>query len=226
MASKLILTALAALAMTGGAAQAQNLVASVKEIARGDLAKTAVADKAGFWNDAHTPAFSNEVSAVVNVEGVKAGRLKLTGPVLADIYLGNITRWDAPQIASLNPGVALPHSPITVVHRSDPSQASQSFTGFLAAQSSTFKNEVGSSPAAAFPVGVGRTGDDGVADVVAKTPGSIGYVDWSFAKTSGLSTARLIDGKTMPVRAFAAPAAAGPSMADTAKPAAFFNAAH
>jgi ABC-type phosphate transport system substrate-binding protein len=169
------------------------------------------------------PKGADQVATVVNVEGVKDGRLKLTAQVLADIYLGNITRWDAPQIASLNPGVALPHQAITVVHRSDPSPASQTFTGFLAANSASFRSEVGASASAAFPVGVGRSGDAGVADVVAKTPDSIGYVDWGFAKTSGLSTARLIDGKTLPVRAFSAPAPSAPPLVDSKKSTDLFN---
>lgn len=183
-------------------------------------AKAALMNPAGAAVRAGEPSV---VAAVVNVEGVPSGRLKLTAQALADIYLGNITHWDAPQIASLNPGVTLPHRPITVVHRSDPSGASQAFTGFLSAQSATFRNEVGVSPTASFPVGVGRAGDAGVAEVVAKTPDSIGYVDFGFAQSSGLSTARLIDGRTMPIRAMTAPKAAAPPMAEPPKPASLYN---
>jgi ABC-type phosphate transport system substrate-binding protein len=211
MRSELLLTAVAALALAAGSAEA------------GGHKNVGLADKAGFKNAHAGAASADQVATVVNVDGVKAGRLKLTAEVLADIYLGNITRWDAPQITSLNPGVVLPHQAITVVHRSDPSSASQTFTGFLASRSVSFRNEVGAGASAAFPVGVGRSGDAGVADVVAKTPDSIGYVDWGFAKTSGLSTARLIDGKTLPVRAFSAPAPPAPPLVDLKKSTDLFN---
>jgi ABC-type phosphate transport system substrate-binding protein len=186
--------ALGAGALLGGAARAADPLpfANIDEDA-----------KAAVMNPAVQAAPT--VASVVHLEGFKPGQLKLSGPILADIYLGNITRWDAPQIASLNPGMSLPHKPIVVVHRADRSDASLGFSGYLAMQSPTFRAEVGAGDDVRWPVGMGGDGDAGVAALVEKTEDAIGYVDYGFAKRNGLSVARLIDGKNLPVRAVGAP---------------------
>ena len=148
------------------------------------------------------------VASVVNLDGVKPGRLKLTGAVLAEIYLGKITRWDAPQIATLNPELTLPHAPIVVVRQSDVSAPTLSFSAYLAAQSATFRAEVGKAGAARLPVGLDAKGDDGVAETVSHTRNAIGFMDFASAERSGLAVARLIDGKSLPQRAITPPAQA------------------
>jgi ABC-type phosphate transport system substrate-binding protein len=199
--------AAAALLASGGVAQAQ-FIGSASGGAHADARYFASASSFGA-----DPSAATLAAAVVNVEGVKPGRLKLTAQVLADIYRGKITRWDAPQIVSLNPGVALPHEPIMVVHHSEPSQVSAAFTGFLAERDPAFKAEVGQGALVAWRVGVGREGDHGVADFVRRTGNSIGYVEYGFAKADGLATARLIDGKSVPVRAVGAAPDATASLA-------------
>jgi phosphate transport system substrate-binding protein len=166
-----------------------------------------IALEAGVMNPAEPTAAAKAdlVASVVNLEGVKPGRLKLTGAVLADIYLGNITRWDAPQIARLNPELALPHESIVVVRRSDVSGPTLTFAAYLSAQSATFRAEIGKSLATRLPVGVEAQGDEGVAQVVAQTRNAIGFMDFASAQRSGLSVARMIDGKSLPQRGVAAP---------------------
>jgi ABC-type phosphate transport system substrate-binding protein len=192
----LAFTIAAALAAAAGAAQAQTPGRSAME-------NLLAPDKAGLGNPIDTAMASKPtaVASVVNIEGVKGSRLKLTGQVLADIYLGNITRWDAPQIAKLNPGLALPHEQIVVVRRADVSGPTVSFTNYLAGQSQTFREEVGKAGAVKWPVGVAAEGDQGMADTVGKTRNAIGYMDLVSAEHSGLAVARLIDGKSLPQRA-------------------------
>jgi phosphate transport system substrate-binding protein len=117
--------------------------------------------------------------------------LHFTGPVIADIYAGNITKWNDPKIQALNPGVALPNVPITVVHRSDGSGTTFAFTNYLSVVDSAWATEVGYSTSVTWPVdklatGVGGKGNPGVAGAVANTPGSIGYVDVIYAVQNNL----------------------------------------
>ena len=107
-------------------------------------------------------------------------RLKLSGPVLADVYLGKITRWNDPQIAALNPGAKLPATKITPVFRSDSSGDTYAFTDFLAKVSPTWKAQKGASTQVSFPTGVGGKGNDGVAAVVGRTDGALGYLAISY----------------------------------------------
>jgi phosphate transport system substrate-binding protein len=107
-------------------------------------------------------------------------RLKLSGPVLADAYLGKITRWNDPQIAALNPGAKLPATKITPVFRSDSSGDTYAFTDFLAKASPTWKAQKGVSTQVSFPTGVGGKGNDGVAAVVGRTDGALGYLAISY----------------------------------------------
>ena len=118
---------------------------------------------------------------VVNLEGVKAGDLKLTGPVLADIYLGKISKWNDLAIAKLNPGAKLPDSDITVVHRSDGSGTTFIWVNYLSKVSPEWKQKVGEGTSVAWPTGVGGKGNEGVASYVQRVKGSIGYVEYAYA---------------------------------------------
>lgn len=128
------------------------------------------------------PTVMGGVVPVVNLPGVQPGQLHLTGPVLADIYRGAITKWNAPQIAALNRGVKLPALPITVVHRSDGSGTTFLFTSYLSMKSPAWKTAVGASDSVQWPTGLGGKGNDGVAAFVKQTIGSIGYVEYAYAK--------------------------------------------
>ena len=137
------------------------------------------------------PAIMGGVVAVVNVEGVTPGQLKMTGPVLADIYMGKITKWNAAPIAALNPGVKLPDTDITVVHRADSSGTSFLWTDFLAKTSPAWKESIGSGTTVKWAVGVGGKGNEGVAANVQRIKGSIGYVEWAYAKKNKLAHTQL-----------------------------------
>ena len=137
------------------------------------------------------PAIMGGVVAVVNVEGVTPGQLKLTGPVIADIYLGKIAKWNAAEIAALNPGVKLPDADITVVHRADSSGTSFLFTDYLSKVSPDWKSKVGAGTAVKWAVGVGGKGNEGVAANVQRIKGAIGYVEWAYAKKNKLSHTQL-----------------------------------
>jgi phosphate transport system substrate-binding protein len=137
------------------------------------------------------PAIMGGVVTVVNIEGIAPGQMKLTGPVVADIYLGKITKWNAPEIAALNPGVKLPADDITVVHRADGSGTSFLFTDFLSKTSADFKAKIGSGTAVKWAVGVGGKGNEGVAANVQRIKGAIGYVEWAYAKKNKMSHTQL-----------------------------------
>lgn len=128
----------------------------------------------------HLPTVIGAVVPVYNLPGVSA-ELKFSGPLLADIFLGKVTKWNAPAIASLNPGVTLPNSDITVVHRSDGSGTSYIWVDFLAKVSPEWKSKVGVNTSVSWPIGVGGKGNEGVAGLVSQTPGSIGYVELIYA---------------------------------------------
>lgn len=137
------------------------------------------------------PVIMGGVVAVVNLDGVAPGALKLTGPVMADIYLGKITKWNAPEIVALNGGLKLPATEITVVHRADGSGTSFLFTDYLSKTSPDFKTKVGAGTAVKWVVGVGGKGNEGVAANVQRIKGSIGYVEWAYAKKNKMSHAAL-----------------------------------
>jgi phosphate transport system substrate-binding protein len=132
------------------------------------------------------PAIMGGVVPVVNLEGLKGGQLKLTGDVLANIYLGKITKWNAPEIVSLNPGVKLPDDDITVVHRADGSGTTFLFTNYLSKASPAFKETVGADAAVKWPTGVGGKGNEGVSANVERIKGSIGYVEYAYAKKNNM----------------------------------------
>jgi phosphate transport system substrate-binding protein len=130
-------------------------------------------------------------SPVVNIPGVGADQLKLTGTVLANIYLGNITNWDDPAIKQLNPGLKLPSMKITPVHRSDGSGDTYVFTNYLSKVNHTWKSKVGSATTVSWPTGVGGSKNDGVAAIVRSTPGTIGYVSVAYTIANHLALAKL-----------------------------------
>jgi phosphate transport system substrate-binding protein len=137
------------------------------------------------------PAIMGGVVPVVNLDGIAAGQLKMTGPVLADIYLGKITKWNASEIAALNPGVKLPDAEITVVHRADGSGTSFLWTDYLSKTSPDFKSTVGAGTAVKWPVGVGGKGNEGVAANVQRMKGAIGYVEYAYAKKNNIAHIQL-----------------------------------
>jgi phosphate transport system substrate-binding protein len=118
---------------------------------------------------------------VVNIAGIKAGDLKLTGGVLAEIYLGKIRKWNDPAIAALNPGLDLPATAITVAHRLDSSGSSFNWANYLSKASEEWRTTVGWGTNPSWPVGMGGKGNDGLAALVARTPNAIGYVEYSYA---------------------------------------------
>ncbi|MBU6266551.1 MAG: phosphate ABC transporter substrate-binding protein PstS [Sphingomonadales bacterium] len=128
------------------------------------------------------PTVIGGVVPIVNVPGVQPGKLKLSGQVLANIFLGKIKRWDDPVISKLNPGWKAPALPITVVHRSDGSGTSFIWTSYLSQTSAAWGNAVGASDSVNWPTGIGGKGNDGVAAFVKQTTGSIGYVEYVFAR--------------------------------------------
>jgi len=127
----------------------------------------------------HFPTVLGAVVPVYNVAGVNG--LKFTGPLLADIFLGKITRWNDPAIAKVNPGVNLPGADLTVVHRADGSGTSDIWADYLAKVSPEWKQKVGVNTAVNWPTGVGGKGNEGVSGMVQQTPGSIGYVELIYA---------------------------------------------
>jgi phosphate transport system substrate-binding protein len=137
------------------------------------------------------PAIIGGVVPVINLDGVKPGELKLTGPLLADIYLGKLKKWNDPALAGANPGLKLPDENITVVRRSDGSGTSFLFTTYLSGVSNEWKDKVGASTAVAWPEGVGGKGNEGVASYVQRIKGSIGYVEYAYAKNNKMTYAQL-----------------------------------
>jgi phosphate transport system substrate-binding protein len=129
---------------------------------------------------AQFPIVIGGVVPVVNIAGIEAGRLKLTGPVLADIYAGKVGKWNDPEVTALNPGVALPAIPITIVHRSDSSGTSFNFTHYLSQMSASWRAGPGEGTSVSWPVGVGGKGNDGVAAYVRQIAGSVGYVEYAY----------------------------------------------
>ena len=148
---------------------------------------------------AQFPMVMGGIVPVVNLEGVKPGDLTLDGPTLAKIFLGEIKSWDDPVIAKLNSGVKLPQQAIAIVHRSDGSGTTYNFAYYLGDVSADWKSKVGVNTALEWPVGIGAKGNEGVANNVANTKGSIGYVEYAYAKQNKLTYTKMLnkDGKTV-----------------------------
>lgn len=139
------------------------------------------------------PTVIGGVDIIVNIPGIKANELKLTGPVLADIYLGKITKWNDEAITSINPGLKLPSLAIAPVHRADGSGTTFVFTDYLGMQSAEWKSKVGSSTSVSWPVGAGAKGSDGVAGTVHQIKGGIGYDESAYAEQNHLTTTMLLN---------------------------------
>jgi len=133
------------------------------------------------------PQIMGGVVAVVNIKGIEPGSLKLTGPVLADIYLGKISNWNDKAIAALNPGLKLPDLAIAPVYRSDGSGTTFNFTYYLADVSPDWKSSIGVNASVQFPVGLGGKGNEGVSAFTSRTEGAIGYVEYAYAKQNKLA---------------------------------------
>ena len=149
---------------------------------------------------------------VVNLQGIAPGQLVLDGPTLANIFLGKIVKWSDPAIKRLNPMLNLPDTGIIVVHRSDGSGTTFIFADYLSKVSPEWKTQVGASTSVEWPIGIGAKGNEGVAGNVAQTRGSIGYVEFAYAKQNRMTYTRMVnrDGKTVsPVAASFAAAANG-----------------
>ena len=156
------------------------------------------------------PTVLGGVVPVVNLDGVAAGDVTIDGPTLAKIFLGEVKTWNDPAIQKLNPSVKLPSQAIAVVHRSDGSGTTFIFTDYLSKTSADWKSKVGANTAVEWPVGIGAKGNEGVANNVAQTKGSIGYVEYAFAKQNKLTSTKLVnkDGKAVAPTADAFQAAA------------------
>jgi phosphate transport system substrate-binding protein len=133
------------------------------------------------------PIVVGGVTPVVNVPGVRAGQLRFSGELLADIFLGKVTQWDSPEVKALNPNLALPHLPISVVYRSDSSGTTYNWTDFLAKASPAWRDNVGAGLTVPWPRGQGGAGNAGVAALVKRTPGAVGYVEYAYAIQEGLA---------------------------------------
>lgn len=137
------------------------------------------------------PTVMGAVVPIVNLPGIESNTLKLTGEILAEIYMGKITKWNDPKLAALNPGVALPNLAIAPVYRADGSGTSFVFTSYLSAVSAGWKSVVGANTSVKWPAGTGARGNDGVAGTVRNVRGGIGYVENAYATQNKLSTAEL-----------------------------------
>jgi phosphate transport system substrate-binding protein len=133
------------------------------------------------------------VVPVVNLDGVAPGELVLDGPTLAKMFMGEIKTWDDPAIKKLNPSAKLSSQAIAVVHRSDGSGTTFIFTNYLSKVSADWKSKVGENTAVEWPVGIGAKGNEGVSNNVGQTKGSIGYVEYAYAKQNKLTFTKLVN---------------------------------
>lgn len=136
---------------------------------------------------AQFPSVIGGVVPVVNLKGINAGQIKLNGKILGDIFLGKVTQWNAPEIAAMNQGVALPNTRITVVHRSDGSGTTFNFVNYLSKVNPDWKAKVGEGVAVRWPTGLGGKGNEGVAAYTKRINGALGYVELSYAMVNKMS---------------------------------------
>jgi len=141
-------------------------------------------------NVLHIPTVMGAVVIIYNLQGVTQA-VKLTPDVLADIFLGKVTKWNDARLASINPGITLPAADIIVVHRADGSGTSFAFTDYLSKISPEWQQKVGKGPSVNWPVGLGGRGSEGVSSTVSQTPGAIGYVELAYATTNKIQFATL-----------------------------------
>jgi len=168
------------------------------------------------------PTVMGGIVPVVNLDGISSGDLTIDGPTLAKIYLGEIKTWNDPAIAKLNPNAKLPAQAIALVHRSDGSGTTFIFTNYLSKVSADWKGKVGSATAVEWPAGIGAKGNEGVANNVKQTKGSIGYVETAYAKQNNLTTTKLVNKDGKAVAATPETIAAAAAGADWAKAPGFY----
>ena len=137
------------------------------------------------------PAIIGGVVPIVNIDGVAAGQLKLTSDIVADIYLGKIVKWDHPNITAINPGLKLPNTNISVVHRSDGSGTTFIWTNWLSKTNKEWADKIKDGTAVKWPMGVGGKGNEGVSAVVQQLKNSIGYVEYAYAKKNKIPHAQV-----------------------------------
>ena len=142
-------------------------------------------------NQMQFPTVIGGVVPVVNIAGVAPGQLKLTGEIIADIYLGKITKWTDPAVKALNPSIKFPDDAISVVRRSDGSGTTFLFTNYLSKVNAEWKEKVGDGTAVNWPTGAGGKGNEGVAAFVTRLPNSIGYVEYAYVKQNKMVYAQL-----------------------------------
>ncbi|HZP65480.1 MAG TPA: phosphate ABC transporter substrate-binding protein PstS [Rudaea sp.] len=137
------------------------------------------------------PIVAGGIVVIENISSLGRRRLQVNGQALADIFMGKITRWNDPELAALNPGAALPDTPITVVHRSEGSGTTYNFTAYLTRVSPAWAAKLGTGKTVSWPVGTGTEGNQNVANMVSNTPDSIGYVEYGYALAHNLRIATL-----------------------------------
>lgn len=137
------------------------------------------------------PTAIGGIVVIANIPGVAVERLKLTGPILADLYAGTITTWNDPRIVALNPDLNLPDLPVAPLHRADGSGTTYVFTEYLTQVAPQWRDTVGRATSVAWPLGAGARGNDGIAAYVHNTQGSIGYIEYAYAVSNHLAAVRL-----------------------------------
>jgi phosphate transport system substrate-binding protein len=172
---------------------------TAKTVTFGATDKPLLPDDIAKNNLVQFPVINGAVVPILNLPGIKPGEVTLDGPTIAQIFLGNILKWNDPAIAKLNPGVNLPDTAIAVVHRSDGSGTTFIWTNYLSKVSPDWKSKVGEDTAVEWPVGIGAKGSEGVANNTGQTVGSLGYVEYAYAKQNNLTYAKMINhaGKTV-----------------------------
>ncbi len=168
------------------------------------------------------PTVMGGIVPVVNLDGVAGNEVTLDGPTLAKIFLGEIKSWDDAEIKKLNPGVKLPSQAIAIVHRSDGSGTTFIFTNYLSKVSADWKSKVGNNTSVEWPGGIGAKGNEGVANNVMQTKGSIGYVETAYAKQNKLTTTKLVNKNGKAVVADGSAIQAAAAAADWANAAGFY----
>jgi phosphate transport system substrate-binding protein len=136
---------------------------------------------------AQFPVVIGAVIPVVSIPGIKPGQMKSTGPILADIYLGKIKKWNDPALKAINPGLPLPNATINVVHRSDGSGTTFNWVHYLGQESAEWKSKVGEGTSVQWPTGIGGKGNEGVAAYTRQIPNSIGYVEYAYVIQNHMS---------------------------------------
>ena len=174
---------------TGSGAGVAQLQAGTVAFAGSDPAMLDSEIKAGKGPVVHFPIALGAITVAYNLPGIKTGQIKLDGKTTADIFMGKVKTWNDRELKALNPGVKLPGSAITVVHRSDSSGTTAEFTLFLSDYSPTWSKQIGAGKIVTFPTGTGARGTAGVAAVVAQTTGAVGYVEQTYAIQNNITYA-------------------------------------